>query len=304
MSGTDTRFPTWLRKRLPPEALTAPVGAILEELRLSTVCREAHCPNIGECFARGTATFMILGRVCTRGCTFCAVDRGPPEPVDPGEPARVAEAARRLGLRHVVITSVARDDLADGGSSQFAAAVRAVHSDTQATVEVLTPDFGGCRIDVERVLDAAPEVFNHNVETVPRLYAAVRPQADYRRSLDVLSWAAERADAPLTKSGLMLGLGEAEEEVLAVLADLRRSGCRMLTLGQYLAPSRSHHPVVEYVTPERFERLGGLARHMGFETVASGPFVRSSYLAEAFAASLLESPGQMAPCATDALRAP
>jgi len=308
MAGAIERFPAWLKKRLPPQARVAPVCALMEELRLSTVCREAHCPNMGECFARGTATFMILGRACTRRCTFCAVAGGRPGPVDPDEPARVAEATRRLALRHVVITSVTRDDLPDGGSGQFAATVRAVHAVARpphgrragpphgwrASVEVLTPDFGGRRADVERVLDASPEVFNHNVETAQRLYAEVRPQADYRRSLDVLAWAAARPDGPLTKSGLMLGLGETEQEVLAVLADLRRAGCRVLTLGQYLAPSARHHPVVEFVPPERFERLGALARQMGFEAVASGPFVRSSYLAEDIAAPLLGRPGPAA----------
>ncbi len=273
------RFPEWLRKRVPPGGSTAPVSRLLRELRLHTVCREARCPNTGECFARGTATFMILGRVCTRDCAFCAVVGGEPAPPDPEEPERVAEAARRLGLRHVVLTSVTRDDLADGGSAQFAATVRAVHGATDATLEVLVPDFGGRREELERVLDAGPEVLNHNVETVPRLYPEVRPQADYRRSIDVLARSAGRA--PLTKSGLMLGLGEAAGEVQAVLTDLRAAGCRALTLGQYLAPSPQHHPVARFVPPERFAELADEARRIGFDAVQSGPFVRSSYRAEA-----------------------
>ena len=254
MKRAPTRFPPWLKVRLPAPARTEPVVRVLDELGLNTVCSEAHCPNRGECYACGTATFMILGNVCTRGCTFCAVTGGTPLPADPDEPRRVAEAVRRLDLRHVVVTSVTRDDLPDGGSGHFAAVIRAVHEATKATVEVLTPDFGGRRADVDRVLDAAPEVFNHNVETVPRLYAEVRPEADYGRSLRVLAAAAEHPCGAVTKSGLMLGLGEREDEVLGVLRDLRRAGCRAVTLGQYLAPSADHHPVVEFVSPERFER--------------------------------------------------
>lgn len=291
MSRAETRFPAWLRKRLPPPGRTAPVLSVLRELKIGTVCQEAHCPNAGECWARGTATFMILGHVCTRDCTFCAVARGRPEAPDPAEPRRVAEAVRRLGLRHAVITSVSRDDLRDGGSEQFAATIGAVRAATRATVEVLTPDFDGRHEDIDRVLDAAPDVFNHNVETVPRLYAAVRPQADYARSLAVLARAAGRRKAPVTKSGMMLGLGEAGEEVRAVLSDLRHAGCRVLTMGQYLAPSARHHPVAEFVPPERFDELGAMAREMGFEAVASGPFVRSSYCAEAVAAPLLAGRG-------------
>jgi len=275
MTRPVRRLPPWLKKRLPSREEVAPVLAVLGELRLATVCQEAHCPNLGECFARGTATFMILGRVCTRACTFCAVQKGRPEPVDPSEPERLAEAARRLGLRHVVVTSVTRDDLPDGGSEQFARTVRAVHESCQAAVEVLTPDFAGRAADVDRVALSRPEIFNHNLETVPRLYDAVRPQADYGRSLAVLEMAA--AHGLVTKSGLMLGLGEREEEIMSVLADLRAVGCRCVTLGQYLRPSPGHHAVVEFLSPERFEALGQAARRMGFEAVASAPFVRSSY---------------------------
>ena len=289
MTRTPTKFPPWLKVRLPAPERTEPVARLLDELGLNTVCREAHCPNRGECYACGTATFMILGSVCTRDCAFCAVRSGAPLPPDADEPRRVAEAALRLELRHVVVTSVTRDDLPDGGSAHFAAVIRALHGRTPATVEVLTPDFEGRRADVDRVLDAAPEVFNHNVETVPRLYAQVRPQADYERSLCVLSMAAEHAAGAVTKSGLMLGLGEREDEVLAVLGDLRRAGCRAVTLGQYLAPSAAHHPVVEFVRPERFEEYGRRARELGFDAVASGPFVRSSYGAAELAAGLLQS---------------
>jgi len=283
MKSTQRRFPPWLRKRLPPRGKMEPVHALLCELKLHTVCQEAHCPNMGECFAHGTATFMILGDVCTRNCKGT-----PPLAPDPEEPQHVAEAARQMGLRHVVVTSVTRDDLPDGGSAHFADTIRQIHRLTEATVEVLTPDFEGRVPDVDRVLDAGPEVFNHNVETVPRLYAQVRPMADYGRSLDVLAHAAERRDAPLTKSGIMVGLGERDEEVLAVLRDLRAAGCRMLTIGQYLAPSQGHHPVVEFVPPEHFERYGAKAAEMGFEGVASGPFVRSSYKAAEMAADLLK----------------
>jgi len=274
------RLPPWLKRRLPPRARTEPVLSALSQASVHTVCQEAHCPNIGECFARGTATFLILGATCTRSCAFCAVSRGRPEPLDPDEPGRVAEAARRLGLRHVVVTSVTRDDLPDGGSGQFAATVRAVHGRTDATVEVLTPDFGGRAADVERVLDAGPEVFNHNVETVPRLYPAVRPEADYGRSLSVLAQAAQRSDDPAVKSGLMVGLGETEREVLAVLTDLRSVGCEAVTVGQYLAPSAAHRPVAEFVPPQRFEELRRRALAMGFRVAECGPFVRSSYRAE------------------------
>jgi len=230
---------------------------------------------------------MILGTVCTRGCTFCAVARGAPSPVEAREPRRLAEAVRRLGLRHVVVTSVTRDDLPDGGAGHFAETIRALHEGTEATVEVLTPDFAGNAADLARVLDAAPEVFNHNVETVPRLYARVRPEADYRRSLRVLAQAAEHPAVPATKSGLMLGLGETPQEVSAVLGDLCGAGCTALTLGQYLAPSPAHCPVAEFVPPERFAALEAQALRMGFAAVASGPFVRSSYGAAAMARDLV-----------------
>jgi lipoic acid synthetase len=255
------------------------VRGLLGRLRLHTVCQSAHCPNLCECFASGTATFLILGNVCTRHCRFCAVAAGEPQPLEADEPDRVAQAAATLGLRHVVVTSVTRDDLPDGGSGQFAATIAAIHAACEATVEVLTPDFQGRADLVARVLAAGPEVFNHNVETVPRLYPAVRPEADYRRSLDVLRLAHEHG-GPLTKSGLMLGLGETRAEVLAVLRDLRAAGCEALTLGQYLRPSAGHLPVDRFVTPSEFGRYERDATELGFLGVAAGPFVRSSYHAE------------------------
>ena len=279
------RFPPWLRKRLPPPEQLTRVRRALGELHLRTVCQEAHCPNLGECFARGTATFMILGSTCTRNCTFCAVEKGEPAAPDPHDPERVAEAAARLGLRHVVVTSVTRDDLPDGGSGHFARAVRAVRRRCGGSMEVLTPDFLGRPEDIDRVALARPEVFNHNVETVRRLYAEVRPGAHYERSLALLDRVA--GHGLIAKSGLMLGLGEREEEVVGLLEDLRQAGCRAVTMGQYLQPSRRHHPVVEFVPPDRFERFGQIALELGFEAVASGPFVRSSYNARQMAQQLL-----------------
>ena len=261
------------------------VRDLLERLQLQTVCQSAHCPNIGECFAHGTATFMVLGRVCTRRCRFCAVGHGRPEPVDSGEPARVAEAAVALGLRHVVVTSVTRDDLADEGSGQFAATIEAIGAASDATIEVLVPDFHGRVECLERVLAARPDVFNHNVETVPRLYPRVRPEADYRRSLGVLRYAHDHGDAA-TKSGLMVGLGESHDEVCQVMADLRAAGCDALTMGQYLRPSESHLEVERFVTPEEFDTYREEAEGLGFAAVAAGPFVRSSYHAEALLDSL------------------
>jgi len=278
------RFPPWLKRRLPAGAKIGEVARLLRELSLTTVCDGAHCPNRGECYARGTAAFMILGDRCTRDCRFCAVPHGdPPEPRE-DEPAAVAEACARLGLRHVVITSVTRDDLPDGGAGRFARTIRAVRRRVgRAIIEVLVPDFGGGRGAVDTVLAAGPDVLNHNVETVPRLYREVRPQADYARSLDVLRYArASGGGGVRTKSGLMVGLGETDAEVGGVMRDLRGAGCEMLTVGQYLAPSPGHLPVARYVEPGRFDawRDEGLA--MGFATVAAGPFVRSSYRAEEF----------------------
>jgi lipoic acid synthetase len=252
-------------------------GNVIRDLRLETVCESAKCPNRTECWSQRTATFMILGNVCTRPCGFCSVPKGKTEALEADEPERVAEAAARLGLKYVVITSVTRDDLPDGGAEHFYRAVLAVRDRTGATVEVLTPDFLGNRGAISRVIAARPEVFNHNTETVPRLYHRVRRNADYRRTLDLLRQVKSSAPQMKTKSGLMLGLGETVEELLDVLADLRSVGCDILTLGQYLQPTPVHLAVERYVPPEEFDEIGGLARRLGFSLVASGPFVRSSY---------------------------
>jgi lipoic acid synthetase len=254
---------------------------LLRSGSLHTVCEEARCPNLGECFARGTATFLLLGDRCTRRCAYCAVSTARPRPPDPGEPERVAETARQLGLRYVVLTSVDRDDLPDGGAAHFATTVRAVRRTLPAAgVEVLTPDFRGDGDALRVVLEAGPDVFNHNIETVPRLFPRLRPQGRYRLSLDVL--AAVKAIRPggTTKSGLMVGLGETDEEVVAVLSDLRGAGVDVVTIGQYLRPTRAHEPVHRYVPPAAFRDLEERARALGFPTVYSGVFVRSSFNAE------------------------
>lgn len=274
-----TRFPPWLRKRLPAGGKGETVRAALKELRLATVCSSAHCPNMCECFAQGTATFMILGDLCTRGCKFCAVRSKTPLPPDPEEPRRAAEAAARLNLSYVVVTSVTRDDLPDGGAEHFRRVIKEITRLSGAPVEVLTPDFGGRRECVEIVLSARPAVFNHNIETVPRMYSAARPEADYQRSLNVLRMASEIAPDIPVKSGMMVGLGEKEPEVLDVMRDLYRSGCRLLTIGQYLRPSPEHLPVDRFVTPEEFERYSSEGGKIGFDAVFAGPFVRSSYRA-------------------------
>jgi lipoic acid synthetase len=277
------RLPAWLKRRLPRGNGNFYTHNLLRELRLETVCENARCPNRPECYARRTATFMILGNVCTRPCGFCSVPRGNPEAVEDDEPQRLAEAAARLGLRHVVITSVTRDDLPDGGAGHFARCILAVRrrlAPDSPAVEVLTPDFLGDLSAVETVLAARPEVFNHNLETVPRLYRKVRGRASYQRSLDLLAHVKRKAPATVTKSGLMLGLGETTEELLEVFADLRAIGCDTLTLGQYLAPTLKHIPVVRYVPPAEFDELAARARTLGFQKVVAGPFVRSSYHAD------------------------
>jgi lipoyl synthase len=279
------RLPRWLKKRIPPGGGNHFTARLIEELRLETVCESAKCPNRMECWSERTATFMILGNTCTRPCGFCSVPKGKTAAVELDEPARVAEAARRLGLKHVVITSVTRDDLADGGAEHFYRSVLAVREKTGAAVEVLTPDFIGKPGAVERVVEAAPEVFNHNTETVPRLYRQVRGRKSvYRWTLALLRRVKQLNPAVKTKSGLMLGLGETHEELFDTLADLLDSGCEMLTLGQYLRPTPAHLPVVRYLPPEEFDELGRQARRMGFSQVASGPFVRSSYHAREMAA--------------------
>ncbi|MCC7413734.1 MAG: lipoyl synthase [Gammaproteobacteria bacterium] len=280
--------PPWIRVRLPAGDAIERVKAMLRRNRLHTVCEEASCPNLPECFGKGTATFMIMGDICTRRCAFCDVAHGRPLALDADEPARLAGAVNTLGLRYVVVTSVDRDDLRDGGAAHFAACIRAVRERAPATrIEVLVPDFRG-RMDValEALAAAPPDVFNHNLETVPRLYPGVRPGADYRWSLALLARFKERQPAVPTKSGLMLGLGERLDEVEAVMHDLRAHGCDMLTLGQYLQPSRDHHPVLRFVTPAEFERLARVGAALGFAHVASGPMVRSSYHADEQAAAV------------------
>jgi len=270
------RLPRWLKRPMPEPGMLLTEG-ILTDLRLQTVCESARCPNRTECWSQQTATFMILGNVCTRPCGFCSVPKGKTETVELDEPERVAEAAERLGLSHVVITSVTRDDLPDGGADHFYHCVLAVRERTAAAVEVLTPDFLGNNDAIDRVLESRPDVFNHNTETVPRLYHRVRRNADYQRTLDLLGRVKDRSPEIPTKSGLMLGLGETIEEVLEVCADLREVGCQMITIGQYLQPSSEHLPVERYVPPDEFDEIGRLVRRLGFGMVASGPFVRSSY---------------------------
>ena len=270
--------PAWLTRKAPDEQTLEKMRALLAQGRLHTVCESADCPNIGQCFGEKTCTFMILGNTCTRNCRFCAVNHGRPEDVDPGEPCAVAATAKHLGLLHVVITSVTRDDLADGGAAHFAATIREVRAELpQSTVEVLIPDFQGSAAALETVMEACPDVINHNTETVPRLYSTVRPQAEYRRSLQLIDRVSRSGRRIVTKSGLMLGLGEKTDEVLAVMAELRTAGCQMLTLGQYLRPSPQHLPVVRYVEPDTFRTLAEKAYAMGFANVAAGPLVRSSF---------------------------
>ena len=278
-STASRRHPPWLVRNAPGTAAIDAMEGLLRAMRLATVCQSAGCPNLGECFARGTATFMILGDRCTRACRFCAVATGGPEPPDPEEPRRVAQTAQRLNLNYVVITSVTRDDLLDGGADQFCRTISEVRRlCPRARIEVLIPDLNGSALALQKVCDGRPDMLNHNLETVPRLYPRVRSGADYRRSLSVLEFAFRRG-LPV-KSGLMLGLGETAEEITAALLDLKRCGCRYLTLGQYLAPSAEHLPVVRFVSPQEFEDWADTARRMGFAGVAAGPLVRSSYRAE------------------------
>ena len=272
------RLPPWLKREIPQGNANHFTAGLMEELGLETVCDSAKCPNRMECYSQKTATFMILGNVCTRPCGFCAVDRGHPDELLADEPQRVAEASQRLGLKHVVITSVTRDDLPDGGAEHYYQCVTAVRERTGARVEVLTPDFVNNYPALDRVIAAAPEVFNHNTETVPRLYRTVRgPKSNYRWTLGLLKRVKDKNPALQTKSGLMLGLGETHEELFDVLADLRDAGVDFLTLGQYLQPGEKYLSVTRYLPPAEFEFLGRAAKTMGFSQVASGPFVRSSY---------------------------
>jgi len=274
------RLPEWFKQKIPRAGETADVERLLSELKLHTVCEGAHCPNIGQCFSHGTATFMIMGEICTRNCTFCAVKKGIPAPLDAEEPGHITEAVSHLGLGYVVITCVTRDDLVDGGAAHFASTVEALHSAMPwLKVEVLVSDFKGRIESVRTVIAAGPDVFAHNLETVPRLYPAVRPLADYRRSLRLLEMAKELAPGIITKSGLMLGLGETQEETIEVLRDLRQAGCDLLSLGQYLAPSSVHHPVVRFLTPHEFAEYEQIGLKEGFKGVTSAPLVRSSFRA-------------------------
>jgi len=269
--------PPWLKKRIPPFQDLQKVRSILDETDLHTVCEEARCPNLGECFARGTSTFLILGKICTRDCGFCAVEHGVPAQPDETEPDKVAQAVKKMGLQYVVITSVTRDDLPDGGASLFAKTIQTIRTlDSNTKVEVLIPDFQGDLNSLKSVLKEGPDVLNHNIETVFRLYPGVRPQANYGRSLHLLRRSKESHPDVLTKSGFMLGLGENREEVLKLLQDLRDAGCDLLTIGQYLQPRLGRLPVVRFVPPEEFKEYKTIGEEMGFK-VASGPFVRSSF---------------------------
>lgn len=273
-----TRRPEWLKLSALEPTILNRATKLTRDLKLHTVCESARCPNRTKCFAEGTATFMILGNICTRNCTFCAVKHGKPQAPDPQETDHIVQAVDRLGLRYVVITSVTRDDLPDGGSFQFAQTVRAIRKyDPGIAVEVLIPDFQGSASALQTVVDASPAVLNHNIETVPRLYSEVRPQAQYRRSLDLLKQVKLLDNSLLTKSGLMLGLGESREEVIEVMADLRHAGCDFLTIGQYLQPSLQHHRLVRYIRPEDFEEYRIVGKELGFASVMSGPLVRSSF---------------------------
>ena len=270
--------PAWLKVRAPGSPEYQQLKGLMRGQRLHTVCEEAHCPNIGECWHHGTATFMILGDVCTRACGYCAVAHGRPKGLDTAEPARVADTAEAMRLRYVVVTSVDRDDLPDGGSSIFAETVRQIHGRLpECRVEVLIPDFQGREDQLRTVLDAGPDILNHNIETVPRLFRMARPGGRYRRSLELLQRARAIAPSIPTKSGLMVGLGEEWDEVVATIADLAEVGCGILTIGQYLSPSAAHLPVVRYYHPDEFAMLRSIALNMGFGHVESGPLVRSSY---------------------------
>ena len=272
------RRPDWLKMSPLDPVILSRMRRLMQDLKLHTVCESAQCPNRTECFRQGTATFMILGDVCTRNCTFCAVKKGKPLSPNLQEPEHIVTAVDKLGLRYVVITSVTRDDLPDGGASQFAQSIKAIHKyDPNIMVEVLIPDFRGSLSAVQTVIDTYPTVLNHNIETVPRLYPEVRPKADYRRSIEILKQSKLLNNRILTKSGFMLGLGEIRQEVIELMADLREAGCDLLTIGQYLQPSLKHHKVMKFIPPEEFEEYGNIGKQLGFQHVASGPLVRSSF---------------------------
>lgn len=268
----------WLRRRAPDPGQISHMKTLLDNLELHSICESAQCPNQGECFAQGTVTFLILGELCTRNCRYCAVKKGTPLAPDPEEPKNMSEAVRQLNLHHVVVTSVTRDDLGDGGASHFAQVVKAIKSTTPSVaVELLVPDFQGSTEALAEVVASSPDVINHNIETIPRLYPQVRPQADYRRSIELLRNVKSLNSRIVTKSGLMLGLGEDRSEVIQALGDLREVDCDIITVGQYLPPSTSHYRLSRYVTPEEFEELEAIGTALGYRGVASGPFVRSSF---------------------------
>ncbi len=272
------RKPSWLMKKVERSPEVREVKHLLRDLRLNTVCEEASCPNLSECFGRGTATFMIAGDVCTRRCHYCDIATGRPQPLDPSEPARVAEAARRLQLRYVVVTAVARDDVPDGGAAHFAATIRSLQAAVPAAqVEVLIPDFKGQQSALQAVLDARPDVLNHNIETVRSIFKSVRPQGDYDRTLTLLARARELAPTIPTKSGFMVGLGETDAEIYTTMQDLRAAGVELVTIGQYLQPSLQHTPVVAYLTHDRYAQFRAWGQELGFRATFAGPFVRSSF---------------------------
>ena len=282
------RLPEWLRKKGISNQEIAETKRILKKLELNTVCRSAKCPNMGECFADRTATFMIMGEICTRNCRFCAVQKGEPLSLDQTEPKRLARAVKEMGLKHVVVTSVTRDDLNDGGAIQFIRTIQQVRALTpHTTIEILTPDFKGAAEPIKELVRTRPDIFNHNIETIPRLYKTVRPQADYKRSLRLLESVKDMNNQIYTKSGIMVGLGEEEAEVIKVMEELRVIKCDILTIGQYLQPGREHLPVVQYIKPEQFERYKEYGLSIGFKYITSGPFVRSSFHAADFSEQYL-----------------
>ena len=273
-----TKKPEWLRVKFRGNKERQEVERILEKLSLNTVCEQADCPNRMECYASNTATFMIMGRICTRNCRFCAVEKADTQPLDDNEPTRVAEAVKSMALKHVVVTSVTRDDLQDGGAGHFVRVIESIKACTpHVTIEVLIPDFEGNKDALSNIIAAQPDIINHNIETIPRLYEKVRPMAIYERSLEVIGFVSGGDTNILTKSGIMVGMGETQQEVLAVMQDLRDVGCRLLTIGQYLPPSKEHYAVQEYIHPDVFGKYQKAAMKMGFVHAACGPLVRSSY---------------------------
>jgi lipoic acid synthetase len=273
--------PSWLRKRLPITTMVDSMSNEMSESRLHTICQEAACPNQGECFSKGVATFLIMGNICTRNCRFCAVTSGKPDPLDDQEAQRVVYEIQKLGLRFVVITSVTRDDLPDGGARYFSDMIQLIRKECKGVkIEILIPDFKGVKSSIDHVVLSAPEVLNHNVETIPRLYPNVRPEGDYNRSLELIKRVKDKDSAIITKSGLMVGLGESKKEVISVLHDLHKARCDTLTIGQYLCPSKKHYPVSEYIKPQIFDEYKEVALKIGFKSVVSSPFARSSFMAK------------------------